>query len=357
MGVYSTNRISSVAESTVTTPVEEEFEYTPNDNLGSVIEAAIGLRENEHNMFNSLIELDFVSATNEATMLEADAEAANNAQNQSKLKAIIDKIEQLFETAIKTIQTAASNFIGKIKELLDRDKKIVEAYKNIKVEDLKGFKGISNFAFPTGKIPDLKSITNAESEMNKILDTIKNASDRDTVDQYAETAKTKASEIKDSLKREDFFEKKVESFVPTQDQLNRMIQEVTNAKDTVAEIKKLTTSTMSTLKATKSKARAAIHDSKEELEVYKAKTVYKASSELVNGYMKMFNEVTHVFTSQIAAYRKALIICGRYAKKGSNATSDVADDKKENDTDVTESVLLYSLAESSDDYVYGFFAY
>lgn len=352
MGVYSTNRLSSLTESAEQqVPVEEEFELTPNENLGSVMEAAIAIRENEQKMFNSLIELDFISATNEATMLEADAEAANDAQNKSKAKAIFDKIADLFDKAIQAIKTAASNLIGKIKELLDRDKKIVEAYGDIKVEDLKGFKGLSNYAFPKGELPDLKMINQADTDANKMLDVIRNAADRDTVDQYAEVADNAVKSLKEAIKRDDFFEEKVEAFIPNQQQITRMVSEVKDAKATITALKKLTTTSMSKLKATKDKAKTAIGTAKgDELEVYKAKTVYKAASAYVNGYMKMFNEYTHVTVAQIAAYRKALVACGHYAKKGSKA-EDQTEEK------VEESALMYALTESSDEYVYAHFAY
>lgn len=351
MGVYSTNRISSLTESHQV-PVEEEFELTPNENLGNIMEAVIAVRENEHMMFNSLLELDFVSATNEATMLEADAEAANDAQNKSKLKAMLDKIAELFDRAITAIKTAASNFIGKIKGLLDRDKKIVEAYGGIKAEDLKGFKGLSNFAFPKGELPNLDMIKQADANANKMLDVIKNASDRDTADQYSEVADEAIKSLKGSIKRDDFFEEKSEAFIPNQQQIDRMISEVKDAKETITALKKLTVDSTSKLKATKNKAKSAIAASKgDELEAYKAKAVYSAASGYVNGYMKMFSEYTHVVTAQIAAYRKALVACGHYAKKGSKAKGEATEDK------VQESALMYALTESSDEYVYAHFAY
>lgn len=344
MGVYSTNRLSSVTEGVV----EEDFELTPNENLGNIMEAVIAVRENEHKMFDSLLELDFVSATNEATLLEADAEKANDAQNQSKLKAVIGKIEELITNAIGAIKTVASNFIGKIKEFLDRDKKLIKAYGDFSVADLKGFKGISNFAFP--KHQTIK--VDVANDVDNKLKTIGNTSDRDAISQCVEEFKKSAVDLKKAIKMEDYFEEKSDNFVPNDQQLADIISGVTSGKATIASLKKATAETMAKLKKFKSDAKSAIKSSKgDELEVYRAKSVYEVSASFVSGYMKLFNDYTHVLVKQIAAYRKAYIICGKYTKGGKSKDDAKAEEK------VEESVLMYTLSESSDEYVYAHFAY
>ena len=106
MGLYSTNRVSGLTEAT-------DIELVPDSSFGDIMECNIQLCEHERMMFESLIELDFVSATNEAVLTEAEAEEKNKAADGEKKVKIGEKVAQVIDNAIAAIKKAFANFIAK----------------------------------------------------------------------------------------------------------------------------------------------------------------------------------------------------------------------------------------------------
>lgn len=346
MGVYSTNRIGAIAESAIA----ENLELVPDPSLGHIMEACISIHENDAKMFDSLIELDFVSATNEGALLEAEGLAA-------KGEKILDKIKHLFEMVINFIKKAVANFIAKIIDLVKSDKKLYETYKDtLKLENLKGFPGIIDFAFPNAAFSkdSLDSTEKAKSFTKEFNTKVQREDTREAIDNAWEEFKKKFDTEKEAYNKkieEVAFRKKEEKWRPTESwQLTAMANSVNNASQTIKDMKADAAKTIAALKelqadAKKNKSNVNKADNGE-VEVYKMKVLYDAASKTTKFYSKKFSTYTNIASKQIAAYRKAFILCGRYALKISKGEGAKAEEAK------NEAAITYALGESSNEYVY-----
>jgi cell fate (sporulation/competence/biofilm development) regulator YmcA (YheA/YmcA/DUF963 family) len=76
---------------------------------------------------------------------------------------------------------------------------------------------------------------------------------------------------------------------------------------------------------------------------YKANLMYSASSFILRTINRRFNMYLNSIVKEYAAYRKAAIVCCKYAHKKATSTN--------------ESMIYNAIAESSDTFVYEQFAY
>ena len=140
MGLYS--KMTSVNESTdaIIKEIEECTTFEPD---AHVMEYVLDIHENDHKVFESLIECDFVSAVNESVMTEAELSAFNEEANESKVKMLKTKVHEVIEGIMRKIKELAQAFLAKVLKLFKTDEKIVEKYsKVLTMENLKGFKYI-----------------------------------------------------------------------------------------------------------------------------------------------------------------------------------------------------------------------
>lgn len=359
MGIYSTNRVSFANESLDT--LIEEMDWTPDYSIGSMMEAVIQIHENDAKMFDSLIECDFVSANNQFIMNEAEAEASNSSNDEKKKMKIGEKIHAIFEAVKSFIQKMAANFIAKVMDIVKSDKKICEQYEKVlTLDNLKNFEGIAGFNWVKAPITvdSLKNTENTKKFTSDFINKATNASDKETIDTAFEEFKNKVEK-----EEKEFSKLEEELFVKTPDgakwkptekwQLSMMLYRVGNASDTIKEIKQAAAKTISELKLIQNNAKKASSSTSKkkeasEVEVYKMKKLYDVASQTTKLFSKEFAAYTRVASKQIAAYRKALILCGRAAAKAAKGESTSKNTEEVNN----ESAIMYVLGESSDAYVY-----
>lgn len=359
MGIFSTNRVSSVvAESAAV--VEENLEFTPDAGLGHLMEACIQLHENDARMFDTLLELDFVSATNEATLLEAEATEANNAANVSKMEQIKKKILEIIDGVVRAIKAAAGNVIAKITDLVKADSKIYDTYKDVlKMENMEGFGGIPNYAFPKDLISKKDIDTELVAKCRELANHVKSLDSKESIDAKLEEVKNLAKASQEENKkdnfRKDFFEERQEYWKPSSDQqLRKMLGATKAASEIISGIKETASKSIKEMNDYKKTVADELKAGKKgtELEVYKLKTVYDLVSICSKSMTKEFSAYTNTAIAQLGAYRKAAILCGRYAaKKAKGEVPTSEEDVK------TESMIMYALAESSDEFVAEYFGY
>jgi hypothetical protein len=354
----------------------ESMDWTPDFTVGHLMEAVIQLHENDKKMFDSLIECDFISATNDLVMEAEEAEKENKAGNDTKIKTIGQKISDVLSAISKAIQKAAANFIAKITDLVKADKKIYETYKDvITIDALKDFKGIADFSFPKEMITSesIKSAENSSKFTAEFNSKVAKAEDREVIDSAYKEFEEKVKKEEESYNKlkEESFQDKVDFWKPTEQwQIKKMLESVSSASKTIKDIKTVATASIKALKLIQSDAKKAQFSfaskkGAEEIEVYKMKKLYDVASQNAKLHSKEFNTYTNVAAKQIAACRKAVILCGRYAKKGSKAEETATDTKgksaKDDDVEVLhgevvddfkESMIMYALGESSDEYVF-----
>lgn len=360
MGLYSSNRLEGISVEETAQYIKEIEETAVDPSFGSVMETVMMMHENDKNMFDSLIECDFISATNENVMNEADAEAANDAGNETKKNKILEKIKEIIAAAGRAMKQAAQNIISKLLDIVKADAKLVGTYeKTLTMANLDGFSGIANFRFPKAAVTadSLKNVKLASEFTSDFNTAVQKAEERDIIDNAWKTFEDKVQNAEEEIKKlgedDTYFNAKEDSWKPTSDtQIKAMLNSTKNANDTIKEIKNHAATVLAELKKIENAAKSAMKSGKKgkagETEVYKLTKMYNAASKTVRLFSKEFSAYTNIAVRQVAAYRKATIICGRYALKKS---------KGEATNEATEAIFNAALAESSDTYVFECFAY
>ena len=354
MGLYSTNRVSALTEAT-------DIELVPDSNFGDIMECNVQLSEHERMMFESLLELDFVSATNEAVLTEAEAEEKNNAANETKKVKIGEKIAQLIDNAIAAIKKAFANFIAKFQQLsADR---VVKKYGDAAMKDgaLNGFKGIEDFAMP--KKIDFSKITDSKDNSKKSLKDfvaslgdIYNCKSVEEVNNLVEQI-VKEPEEKEEKEGEanDYFEAKQKTFVPTKYDIKNAVEYYKNSAATVRDAKKAVAEIVAALNSIKREAKRSRKSGDNDLDLAISKAQYDIVINAIKTTNKEAKKAFEMAKQQIAACRKLIIIAGKYALKG-NKGEDKAAEANTAEEAASESALDYIIGESSDQYVYNVFA-
>ena len=348
MGLYSTNRVSALTEAT-------DIELVPDSSFGDIMECNVQLSEHERMMFESLLELDFVSATNEAVLTEAEAEEKNNAANETKKVKIGEKIAQLIDNAIAAIKKAFANFIAKFQQLsVDR---VVKKYGDAVMKDgaLNGFEeGIEDFAMP--KKIDFSKITDSKDNSKKSLKDfvaslgdIYNCKSVEEVNNLVEQI-VKEPEEKEEKEGEanDYFEAKQKVFFPTKDDIKNALEYYKNSAATVRDAKKAVAEIVAALNSIKREAKRSRKSGDNDLDLAISKAQYDIVINAIKTTNKEAKKAFEMAKQQIAACRKLIIIAGKYVLegKGEYKAAEAA----------SESALDYIIGESSDQYVYNVFA-
>ena len=368
MGLYS--KMTSVNESTdaIVKEIEECTTFEPD---AHIMEYVLDIHENDHKVFESLIECDFVSAVNESVMTESELSAFNEAADESKIKMIWNKIKEIAEGMIRKFKELAQSFIAKVLGLFKTDEKIFKKYSELLTkENLEGFKGIANFAFPKERV----NKDNIESKLGKINqgvhqinNKIKFASDMETVNGLVDEAKKLFSEGTEQIKSADFrklfFNDPVEQWIPKEEDIIFMRSALT-APNAVKDIKDAAAKSIGQIKTAKENALEKMHDAKKEgktdITVAKCNAKYIVFSSQVKYLSITWSTFTSLLTSQIAASRKAMLICGNYAAKKAgkpvekeNTKGEKIERLKPEDAEVLNNSALieWAVGESSDMFV------
>lgn len=339
--------------------------YVPEEtSLQHMMEFVVTLDENDQQLFDSLIECDFMTAANNAVMNEADAAEVNKQSNEVKKNKIMEKIKEVLAKLKDMILKLTQNIIAKVMELVKGDEKLVKAYKNvITIDNLKDWDGIADFAFPkenTGKT-ELEKFDKAAKEFADVCGS--NSSTKNDITDAVNNFGAKKEDIIKSLNQynENVFEKKVDKWKPENDrQINVICFQVSNASNTIKEIKTCTKSVIERVQRLEAYAKAVLKSKKDDsdFEVYVANEMSKVVSGSSTILAQVFTAYTNATKKRIAAYRKAFILCGRAAMKASNANA------KQTGTAVAVVNQTHESAESqwiigeaSNDYVFECLAY
>lgn len=345
MGLYSTNRVSGLTEAS-------NIELVPDSSFGDIMECNIQLCEHERMMFESLIELDFVSATNEAVLTEAEAEEKNNAADDKKKVKITEKISHLIDKAIVAIKKAFANFIAKFQEL-SRDH-VIKKYGEAAMKDgaLNGFKGFDcvkpkHVVKLDGKaILDINNGTENQKTLNEKLAEIDKAT---TVEEVNNIEALKVEEVKE----EDEFEE-VQGYIPNTDGVKKCLELFKGSAKVVAGAKATYAQIERDFKHLKQSLKSSTKSANGEVEVAKAKKKYDIAVDYIKATNKEVKQSMEFAKKNIAFCRKTIVLCGKYAL--SNKKGSTEDNKNAEQTATEESALDYIIGESSDQYVYNLFA-
>lgn len=388
MGLYSNTRVDSLNEY-----ASEEFKRTVN--VESLIEACIEIRENDYKMFESLLNLDFaeasmlneadnsndsggfksapprtISAKEEDKKEEAKAEPAAKEEkpaekkdekvseaNKSKIKNIWDKIVKFFETVIEKIKAFFNKVATKIGEVIRRDKAITEKYKDAFTEEkIKGFPGISDFSAPAKSPEDMKSwaatqTSEMDRQLTQVLNGINSATTKSAIDTKVE--QFTGEEIPNVLEKEgttnSLFTKYEgdKKFVPSVDWMKTALASIGErskvleaVKSNNAEFEKKLNAKKAELKSEYNKVSADKNSN--ELALAKAAGAFKLTQSYSRKVIKVADNFVKVITKAFGAYRKAVLIVGKYC---------LSEKKEKANASFEFNVMDFAIAEASDLYI------
>lgn len=343
MGIYSTNRIDGLSS------FGESIDFSDPALLHgpSLMEACIEICECDQNMFETLIEFDFMSENNLRTMTESEAVALNEASDKGKISAIIEKIKGVIDKVIAAIKSGAAKVIDKISEIIRADKHIIKKYDStLTLENLSGFKGIKDFKLPKPYLTEAKNIVTTFSDLRNSLKDIESVSVDDLSSIESNTDNDFRSDIAKLV--DNAFNDKRDSFIPSNPEINQIKNGMKNTKSIIGTIKKSSAKTINELKRIKGLIKSGKKDADGENAAQFKKT-YDVVSKYSKNILKGTSEFINVLKKQLSAYRKAYIICGRYAYNKSKEKKGEAAEKNEN----TNEAVNFAITEASDLFVFG----
>ena len=369
MGLYSTNRISSISapESSVTDFLGEEVNdrnfldesyietVKENSEFTNVVETSIMIREAEFELFNDLLEADFITSMNQQMLIEATSSSMKNV-NDDKKKDIITKFNNFLNTVAEGANQAGTRTSSKITSMIQSDSSAISKYKNIiNGNNIQGFKGIRRFVLP-GK--EYENFMLKETDMNKYVTivitaakNIKKANSKDDIDKLVQKAADDISAVFNACNEQNVKNCSTKShdknrWVPTDNECKTVVSFMDGnrvkanlskgTKSIYGAITKVSSSLVSIM--------SSINCNDGEISVYKINKIRQIGSTL--GYVTnaIVDDLCNYSTREFAAYRKAFLVLGHYCSKRARKQG------------VSEAVL-FSIGESSDVYVYEYFDY
>ena len=317
------------------------------DSFLGLLESSINITNLSNRFDNALLEAEFLSVAREKELAAIGETVSLNEQeeeNKKKSGAAKEHAEKVVTGAKSSIEQTAAKLAAKVEGLLKSDKAIYDKYlPYIDKKHLEGFPGIKNFAFP-----DAKSSLAARAV--SIADICKAAT---TCASKVKSAKTKEAIDKAVSEFNDTAAKLNTEFLANVDKVMSKHDNWTPGNTEIGFIKKFASSDISKksiaanlavakkmLEAAGNKVIATVIEvGGQELGAYKEKKLCEVASKLSKFSSHRFNAYKDLTVREIAAVRKAIIICGKYGMKKSS---------------VNESVIE-NLCESSDLYVFDLF--
>ena len=342
-----------------------------NTSNASILESCLYITEYESKMFESLINIDFVQAVQEADLdtQEDDSETGNGAtqdapeanttkkgkdaevgpnkwqQIKYTCSQIVKKIKELLAKIKDAVINTFKNATTKIQEILNGDKKLVEKYGSLVKEarNIEGFEGLDNFNVPqnfNNNYFDTKSITDLVNKAGDIFgSTGLNEEIGKGCDQLLEDAQ---KNFNDSFKQEEKFIPDVTFMTNAVALLTSGSKQITNS---ITETGKNLVQTIRAMEEMTKKYEAEINKNGKESETYAAqwKDYSSAIAKICSTISKLTNISLNSTKATFKACRHAVFVVGKYASAKAN---------KEANTNTSESVTLrYIIGEASDMYI------
>lgn len=368
----STNRISSICAEVVEAKIaheaalkeaaylEEQKEqsrlFIENSNVSdsytSIIESAIQISENSKKLFDTMIELDFVTSMRESANIPVNEEAAAGA-NDAKMKNIKNNINKICAGAKETVKSAGTKATKNTTKVFNIDNKMHNKYANAlrKSDNLDGFKGITNFSIPTSDsskaiddIVGMKAIIDSYKKFANAVASAKSKEATDNATKYINKARTAASDSNVDKSKKAIPKKA--KWSPSSRDITIIINSMNgNAiKHSIADNANKVVGIIESVRNNAIKAVDYIDRENSEFAVYKVNALYRTTSTIITFILTTFNMYLDLAAREAASYRKAFMICGRYASKADESSVNESIEEQ----DIYESVI----GEASDLFVY-----
>ena len=359
MALYSSNRIASIAAiDEDTTLFTEDNNIRVNDNINpdssleegeeeynldnvsinpsyfGLLETVNNIRDNDLNLFNNLLESDFLAVCKENTLNES----VSKEENSDKISNIEENITNVVISTIGAIEQTSKRLLEAYNKYDISNQKLLAKYSNINEDTMVGFTGISNFSFPN-ETKDFISEAIVNNEwLADLVEACKvdivNATDQHDATESVKTYMAGVSEIKQDLSDCIAAVGTKENWVPSSTDiafLNNVNSDIikttleNTAKDLIENVARLYETDTASL-------------DESELSTFKMNLIYEMTSDACALTLENLNTYKDLFIKEISSIREATIICGKYANKS-----------------ILDEATTAALIESSDIYVTEFF--
>ena len=320
-----------------------------SEEFSSILDTCININENDKELFDRMIEMDFITLCREHTgiqdinefMADNDAKKANLAKN-------INKCFVAMEASITQLGAINAN---KIKSFIESEKALYDKYKKVlTTENLKGFTNEAKIAFP-----NINSSFNIDEEVNikSIAEIMKEAIDGLNISLNKEEVDIVMTAVRERFDKEsDKFIGNIsesisvdENWIPDDSDID-FIDKYMNENIAHNAIASATDCIIKDLSSINDTIQETIesYDESTELNTYKVNKLYNLASSVNKVAGKKFQVYNDLIVREMANIRKAIIVCGSYANKTVNGK----------DTTINEAVLE-NVCDSSDTYVFEYF--
>ena len=328
-----------------------------SEKFGNLEETAIQLLENDGALFNTLIESDFEQATDNMRLSESVLEEVSDEIFTENLICEANNTSKIIIGISNAIKQAGAKTSSKLLELHAKDQSTFARFaKVLSIDNLTGFKGIDNFAFPSDAtdktLAKIASFDSLQAIMNIFSAKLNSESDRSSMKEAFDELKSSVDQnIKDFNRDVKEAFSVTSTWNPSKNDiliLNLYMKKPNNIKKDIAEKTSNAVKSINNIeKNAKNLCKAATNNRTDDA-TYKANLIYQATSYILRAAVRKFNAYLNFVVKEYALYRKAALICGRYCNR-------VVSKKKVNTTN--ESTIAMLIGESSDEYVYEQFAY
>lgn len=314
--VYSNSRYSALTESS-----DVSLDGVEPLN-GHIMDFTLECVRNEQNLFESIIEMDFMEAHGLIT------EAEDDSTKEGAKKTLWEKIKDLFKKAITTIKRFFADAINRIKNMLSNDRKLVATYERFfKEENLKDF-----------YVYDYQPITKDFTKSTNILDRLESVVENEVkkignVEDFDKTL----SELKDEFKETDYrkafeeggtltafkvtvpgvFGKKgdgKENFLEKyKDQIDIILNTVKDGKNAINMLKANNNQAIGNLKKFQARLKYDVHGVEGD-DLTAMNNQYKLCSVLIREVNKIASATVNIGYKALAVARKTFIKGAKYAK-------------------------------------------
>lgn len=315
--------------------IEEAHQFIENSEASelftSLAETAIQISENDANLFDVMIELDFVSSMKHS--LGSVNEEYENGANDAKKASIKKNINKVCNATVEAIKSAG----------VHADKSTDKVFKNIKYDEYskvlkdaksEDFKNLSTTVYiPSAEadklVESVADMSDIVKMFKKCSDGIKNGKTIDDVDDatndciddfkavksnFKDTAKkVSANNIAVNINKEAIA--KIVSKASGNSIKRACAYTTTKAIDEINKISKIALACVE-----------ATDKDSSEFAVYKINLLYIFVSKAVKLVLRKYNMYLNLVAREAASYRKAFVICGKYAARVQKNVSESVDD-------------------------------
>lgn len=318
-----------------------------NENFSNLIESSIQLIENEKVVFESLLEQDFITSMNES-MLYEDAEEFEKKNNEKKEK-IIAQINKVIAGTKEANKQSSAKIYTEFGRIIKSDSKNMDKYlKLISKTDFKDFVGISNFCFPNDSIAnaidDVEDLAPILKALNKACNKILSADSKEDIDTIYDEFNLSIESIKDDLNESiKKATEKQSNWKPSKKDITLMkcFAKGDIVKEAISKSCNKADNCIYRFKKSMQKYIQEISSQSGEIQVLKMDTVYRCTSLSCRIILNKIQAFQNLEIKEIAAYRRAILTCGKYAADLSKGVNESVEMQEYNNRIIGESSDLY----------------